>query len=289
MLYSNNSPTCNSKSIAEKQQENMPCVQAKLLIVEGNIAAGKSIFSQRLGKQFGFLVHDEPAPKNPYLAKFYKEPKKYALKLQLWLFQQRFLMYVQSLKHIMKTGQGVILDRSVYSDLVFTNVVYNDGNISEDGYQYYLTVRERAMKYLQPPSAAIYLHTPPSICFKRLAKRGREYEQQIPLSYLAELEREHENVFNSLGKSGICPVLTYDWSNFGRNSSCEEITDDTNKEMQFYASGFNEIVSDIKNIKTSWMLTISDEFLQNCDSDSDILEKVFSIEGYEQVLREIPD
>ena len=56
MLYSNNSPTCNSKSIAEKQQENMSCVQAKLLIVEGNIAAGKSIFSQRLGKQFGFLV-----------------------------------------------------------------------------------------------------------------------------------------------------------------------------------------------------------------------------------------
>jgi len=50
-----------------------------------------------------------------------------------------------------------------------------------------------------------------------------------------------------------------------------------------------KIVSDIKNIKTSWVPTISDEFLQNCDSDSDILEKVFSIEGYEQVLREIPD
>ena len=58
-------------------------------------------------------VHDEPAPKNPYLAKFYKEPKKYALKLQLWLFQQRFLMYVQSLKHIMKTGELIFFSSAV--------------------------------------------------------------------------------------------------------------------------------------------------------------------------------
>ena len=29
--------------------------------------------------------------------------------------------------------QGVILDRSVYSDLVFTKVVHEDGNIDEDG------------------------------------------------------------------------------------------------------------------------------------------------------------
>ena len=67
-MLCNDLPTCNSKSIAEKQQENLPRLQAKLLIVEGNIAAGKSIFSQRLGKQFGFLVRGSFVPSNIFIS-----------------------------------------------------------------------------------------------------------------------------------------------------------------------------------------------------------------------------
>ena len=38
------------------------------------------------------------------------------------------------------TGQGVLLDRSVFSDCVFADVGYKDRNITEDGegkYHYY--------------------------------------------------------------------------------------------------------------------------------------------------------
>ena len=52
---------CNTFSSAdlhvmEKTQQSSPHLQGKLLIVEGNIAAGKSVFSKRLGKHFGFVV-----------------------------------------------------------------------------------------------------------------------------------------------------------------------------------------------------------------------------------------
>jgi deoxyadenosine/deoxycytidine kinase len=42
---------------------------------------------------------------NPYLDKFYKEPKKYALKLQLWLFRQRYHTYLAGVKYIQETGR----------------------------------------------------------------------------------------------------------------------------------------------------------------------------------------
>ena len=37
--------------------------------------------------------------------KFYAEPKKYALKLQLWILKQRYLTYIAAMKHIANTGK----------------------------------------------------------------------------------------------------------------------------------------------------------------------------------------
>lgn len=53
---------------------------------------------------------------NPFLEPYYKEPKKYALPMQLWLLKQRFVTYVKAVKYCMHNAdetRGVILDRSV--------------------------------------------------------------------------------------------------------------------------------------------------------------------------------
>ena len=42
-------------------------------------------------------------------------------------------------------------------------------------------------------------------------------------------------------KTGVCPVLMYDWSEFGRSANGEELTGESNEEMQFYASGFSKV------------------------------------------------
>lgn len=53
---------------------------------------------------------------NPFLEPYYKEPKKYALPMQIWLLKQRFVTYVRALKYSLDAAahlKGVILDRSV--------------------------------------------------------------------------------------------------------------------------------------------------------------------------------
>ena len=77
----------------------------QLVIVEGNIGVGKSTLSCQLARQLNYRVFLEPTTKNPYLAKFYQDPKKYALKLQLWIFKQRFRTYMAATKHVLQTGQ----------------------------------------------------------------------------------------------------------------------------------------------------------------------------------------
>ena len=50
----------------------------------------------------------EPTVANPYLEKFYADPKSYALKLQVWIYRQRFKLFVAAVSHILTTGEAVV-------------------------------------------------------------------------------------------------------------------------------------------------------------------------------------
>lgn len=77
---------------------------AKMIIVEGNISAGKSTLAHKLGEVMGYRVFLEPTNTNPYLAKFYADPVKYALPMQIWLLRQRFRTYLQAMDFVTRTG-----------------------------------------------------------------------------------------------------------------------------------------------------------------------------------------
>lgn len=79
-----------------------------IVLVEGNIGIGKTTLCRELAEQLKYKAFFEPATENPYLEKFYANPKKYALQLQLWIFNQRCHTYVDALKHIAKTGEFLI-------------------------------------------------------------------------------------------------------------------------------------------------------------------------------------
>ena len=77
---------------------------SKLVVVEGNIGAGKTTLAVEVARRMNAKAILEPIAENPYLAKFYSDPKKYALKLQLWIFRRRLQLYTEALDHIQ---QGV--------------------------------------------------------------------------------------------------------------------------------------------------------------------------------------
>lgn len=76
-----------------------------IVLVEGNIGIGKTTLCRELADRLKYKAFFEPAAENPYLEKFYSNPKKYALPLQLWIFNQRCQTYVEALKHIAQTGK----------------------------------------------------------------------------------------------------------------------------------------------------------------------------------------
>ena len=87
-------------------------MSSQLIIIEGLIGVGKSTLAVKLAKQLNYHLIKEPVVDNPYLDKFYTDPKRYALEMQFWLMSKRFSMHQEAIKIIWQKGQGVIMDKA---------------------------------------------------------------------------------------------------------------------------------------------------------------------------------
>ena len=87
----------------------------------------------------------------------------------------------------------LITDRSLFSPIPFTQTLCDMDIISEFAKDYlYTETLETAAKTLHENSAkyiaAVYLHSPSSLCMDRIHSRGREGENEYSTEYLEKLE-----------------------------------------------------------------------------------------------------
>lgn len=183
----------------------------QLICIEGNIGAGKSTLTEQLAKEMGARAMFEPVDENPYLADFYGDPARYALEMQFWLMSRRFKMHKQACNHIWETGQSVIMDRSIYGDWVFAKKNWQDGNISDVGYQSYLHHRHVMNSSLLVPHVMLFLEVHPELCQSRIATRGRKCERSVPLPYLEGLNVLHRELMLEMKQKGST-VIPFDWN-----------------------------------------------------------------------------
>ena len=198
-------------------------VQHNLIILEGNIAAGKTTLLKTLEKKYGFHAIEEPAENNPYLDKFYEDKQKYAYPFQKWFLELRINHYADAVKYARAHPETmVILDRSVFSDYVFALNCHNGGLISKAQFAEYMERYTEALARLPNPAMMLYLDVPPAVCLNRVLNvRCRECEKGIQLDYLEGLERCYAELINQM-KMMDCPVEVIDWSEYG---SAEDINE----------------------------------------------------------------
>ena len=94
-----------------------------LIIVEGNIGAGKSTFAQHLARALDGEYLPEPADgTNPYLEDYYRDPARWAFEMQMFLLTRRYRAQKYAQGKVRHKGGFVVLDRSYYGDVCFANV-----------------------------------------------------------------------------------------------------------------------------------------------------------------------
>jgi deoxyadenosine/deoxycytidine kinase len=170
--------------------------------VAGNIGVGKSSLTQLLSAKLGWQPFFEAVDENPYLADFYADMTRWSFHSQVYFLSRRLQHHRKLLDH----PSHVIQDRSIYEDAeIFARNLHRQGRLSERDYRCYRDLYEGICGFLPPPSLLIYLQAPVGALAERIAMRGRDYERQISIDYLAQLNQLYDE-WAAAWK--LCPLLT---------------------------------------------------------------------------------
>lgn len=156
------------------------------ITIEGNIGAGKTTLAHLLAKHFNARLIVERFADNPFLPKFYENPRQYAFPLELFFMAERYKQ-MKELVHTNDLFQHVTLSDYLFSKcLLFAKV-----NLPEEEFRLYQKLFEIIDKQLVQPEILIYLHAPVGKLQQNIKKRNRPYEQSIPDEYLFSIQETY--------------------------------------------------------------------------------------------------
>lgn len=177
------------------------------ITVAGNIGVGKSTLVGLLASRMGWDPVYEAFTENPYLADFYQDMQRWAFHSQVFFLSRR----LQQHHDLLQRNTSVIQDRSVYEDAeVFARNLYRQDQLSDRDWRCYRDLYQTMATLLRPPHLVVYLKASVGTLRRRIASRGRDYEQDITDDYLVQLN----DLYDSWAAGfRLCPVLTVDTNN----------------------------------------------------------------------------
>lgn len=185
----------------------------KMVIIEGNIGAGKSTLTKKLAERLNAKPFYEPVETNPYLSSYYEDPKQFALPMQFFLMSNRYEMHLEGIEHIWKEQQMCLFDRSIYGDYIFAKRNWLDGNMSDLDFDNYNKMRKVMFKNLMIPHVTLYLNSDPEVSYRNIMERDRGCEKTISLDYLKGLDSLYKELVYEMKDLGS-EVVEIDWNEF---------------------------------------------------------------------------
>ncbi|MBR1595806.1 MAG: deoxynucleoside kinase [Phocaeicola sp.] len=163
------------------------------IAIAGNIGSGKTTLTNMLAKHYGWTPRFETVDANPYLEDYYKDIARWSFNLEVYFLKQRF----KDLLEIRRSEKTIIQDRSIFEGVyVFAANNYAMGNLSEKDFKTYMDLFESMMMMVEWPDLMIYLQASVPHLIENIQKRGRNYEQSMPIEYLKNLnDRYNEFIF----------------------------------------------------------------------------------------------
>jgi deoxyguanosine kinase len=162
----------------------------RFIAVEGPIGVGKSSLARRLCISLAAQGVLEEAAQNPFLERFYRNPRAGALPTQLYFLLQR-AQQLAALKQQDLFAPVRVSDYLLEKDRLFARVTLDDAE-----YALYEQLYARLDIQVPKPDLVVYLQAPVDVLLERIARRGVDYEQYIDRGYLERLNEAYARFFH---------------------------------------------------------------------------------------------
>lgn len=182
----------------------MSLARYRYVVVEGPIGAGKTSLSHKLAERMGADTLLENADDNPFLPRFYQEPKRYALPTQLHFLFERS-------RQLRELAQGDLFRAGTVSDfLLDKDMLFARLNLDDDEFDLYQKVYADLAPQAPTPDLVIYLQAPVDALQERVRRRGVEFERGMDAGYLQRLAASYSTFFH---RFEAAPLLIVNTSN----------------------------------------------------------------------------
>ncbi|MEO6975851.1 MAG: deoxynucleoside kinase [Gallionella sp.] len=161
----------------------------RYVVVEGPIGVGKTSLAHRLAQHTGSATLLEKPDENPFLARFYQDPARYALATQLFFLFQRG-NEVRDLAQMDLFRESTVADYLFDKDPLFARL-----NLNEEEFALYQQIYRSLQLQAPVPDLVIYLQAEPETLAGRVYRRAQSYELGISENYLQRLSQSYSDFF----------------------------------------------------------------------------------------------
>jgi deoxyadenosine/deoxycytidine kinase len=162
----------------------------RYLVVEGPIGVGKTSLAKRFAQALGSELLLERAEENPFLDRFYRDTRRFALPTQLYFLFQR-AQQMQSLRQADLFAPVRVADFLIEKDRLFAQL-----NLDNDELALYDQVYQHLTLDAPVPDLVVYLQAPVDVLMQRVVKRGIPFEQLIHREYLERVADTYARFFH---------------------------------------------------------------------------------------------
>jgi deoxyadenosine/deoxycytidine kinase len=172
----------------------------RFIAVEGPIGVGKTSLARRLAGSLAAQPVLEEAAQNPFLERFYRNPRAGALPAQLYFLLQR-AQQLAALKQADLFAAVRVADYLLEKDRLFARVTLDDAEFA-----LYEQLYARLDIQVPKPDLVVYLQAPVDVLLERIARRGVAYEQYIDRGYLERLNEAYARFFHEFDAAPLLIV-----------------------------------------------------------------------------------
>ena len=176
------------KSLSSK----FPIDQLNFIAIEGNIGSGKTSLAHKISEDFNGKCVLERFADNPFLPLFYEDKERYSFPLEMSFLADRYQQLSDDVAQHELFSNFTVADYYVIKSLIFSKIT-----LQEEEYALYKRLFNMMYKELVKPDLYVYLYQTEERLLENIKQRGRDYEQNIEASYLAQIQQGYAEFIRS--------------------------------------------------------------------------------------------
>jgi deoxyguanosine kinase len=186
------------------------------IAVEGPIGVGKTSLARALSRQMSARLMLEEVDGNPFLSRFYEDPDKFALPVQLYFLLTRYNQQRELAQQDL-FAQATVSDYLFAKDRIFASL-----NLAPDEMTLYDNVYRLLDARMAKPDLVVYIRANVDVLAARLRRRNRDFEQHISLGYLERVSAAFRDFFFYYDET---PLLAVDTSEIDFVTDSDDLKD----------------------------------------------------------------